>query len=139
MKSPHSVKILAAEIEKLFISTLKGKTIPQWRLFVLWGRNLTFVSFCVSRCWLRAVRCSGRQDGAELMLSCPQPPSARAGTPRGRIQADTGLSYSSPWDMGITTVLLRAPFAPWQPAGNAMADSPPSPLEALNCLNRNHS
>lgn len=29
--------------------------------------------------------CSGRQDGAELMLSCPQPPSASAGTMRGRV------------------------------------------------------
>jgi len=62
------VKILAVEIGKLFISPLKGKTSSLWRLFVLWGRSLTFASIRASVRTLGARRCAGRQDG--LMEQC---------------------------------------------------------------------
>lgn len=132
MKSSHSVKILAAEIEKLFISHLKGKKSHC-------GGCLSFGAeshFCQLLCFYAVAGSSemfwqagwGRADALLPTASLCQ----------GRCNEGHSSSLLSPWDMGITTVLLRAPFAPLQPVSNAMADSPPSPLEALNCLDRNH-
>lgn len=88
MKSSRSAKILVAEIEKLFISPLKGKTSLLWRLFVLWGRNLTFARFRVSARWLGAGRCSQ----AGWMEECRCPP-AHSLPPPGQVHQGTEVRH----------------------------------------------
>lgn len=139
MKSSHSVKILAAEIEKLFISPLKGKNISvSVEAVCPLGQESHFCQLLCLYVLAGSSEMLWQAGWSRADALVPTASLCHGRYTEGQ-SSGTALSDSCPWDMGITTVLLRAPFAPLQPVSNAMSDSPPSLLEALNCLDRNHS